>query len=180
LVNNAEQVRTRGAEANGTFVLGHGLTANASATYVDADYVKYTHGSCYFGEAPNNGAGGCLMTGDDLPLTPHWRTSLGAQYKAATPLGGFYSRVDWVWQSSMVADDNLDPRSLQAAYSLVNARVGIKTDSKLDLSLWANNLFNTTYTMQDAPSNLFGISDPAFQRYLGRPRELGVTLRKSF
>jgi hypothetical protein len=29
-------------------------------------------------------------------------------------------------------------------------------------------------------SNLFGANDPAYQRYLGRPREYGVTVSKNF
>jgi outer membrane receptor protein involved in Fe transport len=80
----------------------------------------------------------------------------------------------------MLANTNLDPRSLQKSYSLVNLRLGVTTQNGLDVSLWSNNVTNTTYSQADYVSNLFGANDPAFQRYLGRPREYGVTVKKNF
>jgi outer membrane receptor protein involved in Fe transport len=180
LVDNAEKVIVQGVEASGDLAITRNLTANAGINYVDAKYDKYTQGSCYFGRAPNNGNGGCDLSGETLPLTPHWRSNLGVQYKQPLSLGDVYSRVDWTWQSSMLANTNLDPRSRQEAYSLVNLRVGLKTEGGVDVSLWSNNLFDATYTQADYVSNLFGANDPAFQRYLGRPREYGVTVRKTF
>jgi iron complex outermembrane recepter protein len=180
LVNNAQKVVVQGFEANGDFAITHNLVANAGINYVDAKYDRYTAGSCYFGEAANNGAGGCDLSGKTLPLTPDWRSNVGVQYHQPVPVGELYGRVDWTWQSSMLADTNLDPRSLQSAYSIVNLRLGLKTDHGTDISVWANNVANTTYSQADYVSNLFGANDPAFQRYLGRPREYGVTVRQNF
>jgi outer membrane receptor protein involved in Fe transport len=177
LVDNAQKVSVNGFEGNGTFAFGHGFTGNAGVTYVDATYDKYTAGSPYWtatGPSPTN------LSGKDLPLAPHWRTSAGLQYKQPLSFGYLYSRADWTWQSSDLTNTNLDPRSLQPAYSLVNLRLGVKTSDGMDLSVWGANVFNATYIMQDAVSPLFGTNDPEFQRYLGRPREIGVTLRKSF
>jgi iron complex outermembrane receptor protein len=180
LVNNAQKVTVQGAEANGAFVLGHGFTLNAAATYLDAVYNTYTAGGCYYGEPANNGAGGCNLSGRGLPLSPRWRTNAGLQYQHDTGLGQLYGRLDWTWQSSMYANTNLDPRSLQGAYSLLNVRMGMKLDHGLDVALWSNNVTNTVYSQADYVSNLFGINDPAYQRFLGRPREFGLTLKKSF
>jgi iron complex outermembrane receptor protein len=180
LVNNAKKVTVKGAEANGTFALGHGFSADAAATYVDAVYTDYVGGQCYFGEAANNGAGGCNLSGKGLPLTPHWRTNVGLQYRRPVSLGDVYARVDWAWQSSMYANSNLDPRSLQPAYSLVNLRVGLDMQNGVGLALWAKNVTNTTYSQADYVSNLFGANDPAYQRFLGRPREFGATIKKTF
>ncbi len=180
LVDNAQKVVVQGFEANGDFAITHNLVANAGINYVDAKYDTYTGGSCYFGEAPNNGAGGCNLSGKTLPLTPQWRSNVGLQYQHPVPVGELYSRLDWTWQSSMLADTNLDPRSLQPEYSIVNLRLGLKTDHGTDVSVWANNVANTTYSQADYVSNLFGANDPAYQRYLGRPREYGVTVRQSF
>jgi outer membrane receptor protein involved in Fe transport len=180
LVNNAEKVTVQGAQANGTMVLGHGFTVNAAATYVDAVYKTYTAGGCYYGEPANNGAGGCNLSGRGLPLSPRWRTNAGLQYQHDTGLGQFYGRLDWTWQSSMYANTNLDPRSVQAAYSLVNLRAGLKLGHGLDVALWSNNVTNTVFSQADYVSNLFGINDPAFQRFLGRPREFGLNVKKTF
>jgi iron complex outermembrane recepter protein len=180
LVNNAKKVTVKGAEANGSLALGYGFTLNAAANYVDAVYTDYVGGQCYFGEAPNNGAGGCNLSGMNLPLTPHWRTNVGLQYGTSVSLGNLYARADWAWQSSMLANSNLDPRSLQPAYSLVNLRIGLDMSNGVGLALWANNVANTTYSQADYVSNLFGANDPAYQRFLGRPREFGATVKKTF
>ncbi|HEX3365302.1 TonB-dependent receptor [Phenylobacterium sp.] len=177
LVNNAPKVSVKGFEANGNFALGHGFNANAGVTYVDATYDSYPNGSPFFTAAgPSSGN----MTGENLPLVPHWRSVVGLQYKQPTQWGSLYGRVDWTWQSKDLTNTNLDPRSLQPAYSLVALRGGIKFDGGWDMSLWANNVFNTTYTVQDAVSPLFGFTDPEFMRFLGRPREAGLTVRRSF
>ena len=187
LVNNAKQVSVTGAEASGTFALGHGFTANAAATYVDASYDTYTDGACYwwaagapFAPPSVNPSGTCNLSGKTLPQAPHWRTSLGLQYQRNLSLGDFYSRADWSWQSSQYTSGNLDPRSLEAAYSVVNLRAGLKLDNGLDVSVFGNNVFNQTYATISGVTNLFGPSDPAWQKFLGAPREYGVTLRKSF
>jgi outer membrane receptor protein involved in Fe transport len=189
LVDNAQHVTLNGAEANGSFNFGHGFSANAGATYVDAVYTKYTNGGPYwwnaaaglpYGPPKSNGAGGYSLSGDTLPLTPHWRTSLGGAYTHPLSFGDLYGRLDWTWQSSELTNTNLDPRSLQPAFSLVNLRLGVKTQGGLDVSVWANNVTNTTYSQQDAVSSLFGANDPEFQRFLGLPREVGLTVRKSF
>jgi outer membrane receptor protein involved in Fe transport len=178
-VNNAERVIVQGFEANGDLALTHDLTASAGVNYVDAKYDEYTGGSCFFGRTPN-ALGNCNLSDENLPLTPHWRSNLGVQYRHPVPVGELYSRVDWTWQSSMLANTNLDPRSRQAAYSLVNLRLGLQADGGFDVSLWANNVTNTTYSQADYVSNLFGANDPAFQRFLGRAREYGVTMKKNF
>lgn len=144
LVNNAARASVNGAEANGAFALGHGFTPTAAATWLDAKYDDYKDGSCYWWTAglPYGAAtpsptvpGSCNLSGKTLPLTPHFRTSAGVQYKHSLPFGGLYSRVDWTWQSSELTDTNLDPRSEQAAFSLVNARAGgrKRQDPRTDL-----------------------------------------------
>jgi outer membrane receptor protein involved in Fe transport len=180
LVDNAQHVTFKGVEENADLILGHGFTANAGIIYVDAVYNTYTGGSCYFGEVPNNGHGGCNLSGENLPLTPHWRSNTGLQFQQPVSFGDFYSRIDWVWQSSMLANTNLDPRSFQNDYSIFNVRLGVKSANGLDVALWVNNVFDATYSQADYVSNLFGANDPAYQRYLGRPREFGVTVGKRF
>jgi outer membrane receptor protein involved in Fe transport len=187
LVNNAEQVSVNGAEATGSFALGNGFSLNAGVTYVDAKYDKYTHGAPYwwmaglpYGPAKSNGHGGFDVSGEALPLTPQWRSTVSGAYSRPLSFGNLYARADWSWQSSELTNTNLDPRSLMPAYSLVNLRLGVKTDNGFDVSLFGNNVFNKTYIIQDAVSSLFGANDPEFQRYLGMPREVGIQVKKSF
>ncbi len=145
LVNNAEKATTRGFEASADFALAEGLTLSTAGTYIDAKYNQYTNGSCYAGLAPTNAAGtGCDLSGKALPLVPDWRTSVGLQYAHQLKPGEFYGRLDWSWSSNTQTNTNLDPRNIQAAYSLVNLRLGLRLHNGLDASVWAKNLANET------------------------------------
>jgi len=179
LVNNAEKVTTEGIEANGVFAIAEGLTVNAAATYTDAKYSKYTEGSCFTGQTPTNAGGTCDLSGKRMPLIPEWRTSAAIAYEHGTDFGDIYGRVDWSWQSSLETNTNLDPRHTQNSYSLVNLRLGVRTDSNWDVSLWMHNVADETHVMQTAVHNIFG-NDPAYQTFLGEPREFGITVRKNF
>ena len=180
LVNNAAKVTTQGFEASGVFAIAKSLTLNASATYADAKYNNYTSGSCYPGEVPNNADGsGCDLSGKSLPLIPDWRTNVSLQYEHPIGPSQLYGRIDWSWSADSLTNTNLDPRSVQPAFSLLNLRFGLRTESGVDASIWITNLANETYVSNTGISNIFG-DDPAYQVNLGAPREIGFTLRKQF
>ena len=176
-VNNAEEVVVDGVEANAAFALGHGLNLTASVTYVDARYETYTGGAC----APPflTPMVSCDLSGKPLPIAPKWSTAVGVSYERDVAWGELYARADWAWSSEYFTNTNLDPRLVQGAYSLVNTRLGLRAGDGYDLSVFANNLFNEAVVVQDAVTTLFG-RDPSYQRFLGAPREIGVTLRKDF
>jgi iron complex outermembrane receptor protein len=179
LVNNAEKVTTKGVEMQATARLGGGLSTTLSGSYTLAGYDKYSAGSCYPGEMPTNSATGtCDRTGDQLPLVPKLHTGIALDYGTDTALGFLYGRGEWVWSGRYVTDTNYDPRAVQHGFGLVNLRIGMNWDT-LDLSVFANNALNKTYTVFTGPSNLFA-SDKAFAAVLGTPAEYGLTLRKQF
>lgn len=183
LVNNAEKVTVNGFEADGTFALARGLAVNVGATYLDAMYNRYLGGACYSGRAadslPVDGVfTACNLSGENLPYTPHWKSNVGLNYERPAGFGSLYGRLDASLSSRVMTDANLDPRHVQEAYALVNARLGARFGNGYDLSVWTDNLFNRTTILIDGPHNL--LSDESFQRYLGAPREVGVTLVKTF
>jgi iron complex outermembrane receptor protein len=177
-VNNAEEVVVDGLEANGAFALGHGLNLTAGATWLDARYEKYTGGACH-APFPTPAPAHCDLSGKPLPVAPEWSTSVGVNYERDVAWGQLYARGDWAWSSSYYTNTNLDPRLVQEAYSQVNARLGLRAGHGYDVSVFANNLFNEAVVVQDAVTTLFG-KDPSYQRFLAPPREIGVTLRKTF
>ena len=180
LVDNAQKVVVQGVEANGDFAITHNLIANAGINYVDAKYDRTPADVLLRRGGQQRRRRLRPVRQDPAPDAALALERGGADRREPVPVGELYGRVDWTWQSSMLADTNLDPRSLQPEYSLVNLRLGVKTDHGTDVSVWANNVGNTTYSQADYVSNLFGSNDPAFQRYLGRPREYGVTVRQNF
>jgi iron complex outermembrane receptor protein len=186
LVNNADSVRVSGAEGEGTFKLGRGLTLNLGAALIDAEYESYKGGACWFGRAPDanpNAAGAftsCNLSSFQLPLSPKARFNAALQYEHNMPMGEFYARTDINWQSKTnVNSASLDPRHVQDAYSLLNARLGMRFNSGLDLSLWASNISNETIVQQSGVLSFFGTTS-GYQNFLGAPRQIGVTGRFTF
>jgi iron complex outermembrane receptor protein len=186
LVNNADDVRVTGMEAEGTFRLADGLTLNLATAYTDAEFVSYKGGACWFGRAPNanpNATGAftsCDLSGSSLPLAPKWRTTGALQYEHRLSMGKLYTRADLNWQSKMnVNSASLDPRHVQKAYAMINARLGMRLNNGLDLSLWASNLSNETIVQQSGVLSLFGTTS-GYQNFLGAPRQIGVTARFGF
>ena len=184
LVNNAGEVTVNGLEAESTLAPVQGLTVNTAVTYLRAKYNTYLGGACYYGRTPDSlpdstGAfTACNLSGSTLPFAPDWRTTVGLQYEHGTQIGALYGRADWQWSSEYHTNTNLDPRNIQDAYSLVNLRFGLRLNGGVDLSLFANNVFNRTVISEDGVANL--ITDESYQRYLENPREIGLTVRKTF
>lgn len=185
LVNNAEKVRVTGAEFEGTFRLAPGLTANLGAAYIDAEFRQYDGGACHFGRAPDRNLVGsaftsCSLAGQQLPLTPKVRLTGALQYEQSVSAGELYARTDLNWQDDTnVNTASLDPRNVQEAYAMVNARLGIRLNGGLDLSLWATNLFDETVVQQAGVLALFGTTS-GFQNFLAAPRQIGATARFQF
>jgi outer membrane receptor protein involved in Fe transport len=120
------------------------------------------------------------LGGHQLPNSPHWTVSVGAQYVlhinedwSATP------RVDFYWQDSSFArvfnavNDYLPP------YHVVNATLTVADHKEgLELQIWAKNLFNAqpitgVYLTNDTSGlfqNVFTLD----------PRTYGATLTKRF
>lgn len=183
LVNNAKRVTVNGVEADGSFLVTRGLTVNVGATWLDAQYDTYLGGACYVGRVPDslpvNGVfTACDLSGSQLPYAARFKATAGLNFERPTGFGAAYGRLDADWSSRILTDATLDPTHVQKPYALVNMRLGVRFGSGFDLSVWSNNLFNQTVILIDGTHNL--VSDGSFQRYLGTPREIGMTLRKTF
>ena len=186
LVNNAEKVQVTGAEIEGTFRLARGLTLNLGGAYIDAEFDRYTGGACWFGRAPNANPSptgaftSCDLSGSQLPLAPKWRMTSALQYEHSLDAGDLYARADLNWQSATnVNSASLDPRHVQEAFALVNARLGMRFANGVDLSVWASNLFDKTIVQQSGVLSFFGTTS-GYQNFLGAPRQVGMTVRVGF
>jgi iron complex outermembrane recepter protein len=82
------------------------------------------------------------------------------------------------YNSSYNTGSNLDPRKLQGAYGLLNARIGIGApDDTWAVEAWSANLANKNYYQVafDAPFQYNQID-----AFLGAPRTFGLTARVKF
>jgi outer membrane receptor protein involved in Fe transport len=180
LVRNAEKVVTQGIELDGSVRPVTGLTIDYAATYLDAQYDKFTNGACYFGRTPTNAAERtCDLSGETLPNAPDWRTNLGLQYEQPLAAGTGFVRADWAYSSDQIVDTALDPRAEQGSYGLLSARLGWRNE-RYSVSLWGDNLTDETVMTAVGPQTIFGGIDGGLQIYLNEPRTYGVTLDVRF
>jgi iron complex outermembrane receptor protein len=174
-VNNAEQVKVSGLELDVEALVGDNLTLSTSISYADAEYGLYTGGACHFDRVPDSADGtACVLTGSSLPFAPKLKTWLNVEYERRSSVGTVYLGADWTWTDRHNTNATLDPRHVQARYSLLNLRGGLRF-GRFDMSAWVKNLRDETFVMQNGPTNLFP-GDPAFAQFLGAPRSYGVTL----
>jgi len=114
-----------------------------------------------------------------LSFAPLWSGTASATYDL--PLSGSLSlrtTVSEKYDSSYNTGSNLDPRKLQGAYGLLNARIGIGApDNSWAVEFWSANLANKYYYQVafDAPFQFNQID-----AFLGEPRTFGVTGRVRF
>jgi iron complex outermembrane recepter protein len=151
------------------FVPGNKLSFQGGVTYAETTYGNFTPGPGISPRLPNN----------TVSFAPRWSGTLSATY--TQPLGG-----NLVWRTNVGAKSmsryntgsDLNPAKEQSAFTLVNARIGIGSESdRWMIEAWGQNLFDRDYYQLffDAP-----LQTGTFDAYLGAPRTYGLTLRVNF
>ncbi|MEQ1897041.1 MAG: TonB-dependent receptor [Vicinamibacterales bacterium] len=175
---NAEQVRVRGIEFDGSARLSDSLSVYASGAWTDGTYVSFTDAP-----PPLEDTGGPQVkdvSGSLLPGISKTAISFGGEHVTN---GGFMGRTGQVFEafdvsyrSSFSSSASASQYLVVPAYALVNARVGFRASDGWVISVWARNLLNRDYydLLSPAPGNTgLYVGQP------GDPRTFGVTLRVS-
>jgi iron complex outermembrane receptor protein len=179
LVTNAPAVTSQGVEIDLIAQLTDTLVAELNGTYARTEYDDFTEGLCYPGRTPTNAATrSCDLSGATLANAPELKLHASLAYDRPTSFGGFYARTDYSWSDDYFTNVNHDPRHVQNAFGLLDARVGLSIGD-WDLSVWGENLTDEAYVYQSAVTNLFG-SDPAYQAFLAPGVSYGATARYRF
>jgi outer membrane receptor protein involved in Fe transport len=114
-----------------------------------------------------------------LSFAPLWSGALSTTYSVAfTRDLGLRISLEDKYNSSYNTGSNLDPRKIQGAFGLLNARVGIGApDDSWAVEAWGANLADKYYyaVAFDTPFQFDTIHS-----YLGSPRTFGVTARVRF
>jgi iron complex outermembrane recepter protein len=114
-----------------------------------------------------------------LSFAPLWSGTLSANF--VVPLSGslgLRSSVEEKYNSSYNTGSDLDPRKVQGAFGLLNARLGIGAlDESWAVEAWGANLANKYYDAVafDAPFQFNSIDS-----FLAAPRTFGLTARMKF
>ncbi len=176
---NAEKVRVRGVEFDGSARVNRHLSFYGAAAYTDGKYVSFPDAP-----PPLEDTGGPQVkdiSGSDLPGISKWALSLGGEYVHPETLlgrtGEFFGALDTSYRSSFSSSASASRYLVVDGYSLLNARVGFRWADGWTLSVWSRNLLNKDYfeLLSAAPGNTgLYVGQP------GDPRTFGVTLRMTF
>jgi iron complex outermembrane receptor protein len=173
---NAEKVRVRGVEFDGSARANRHLTFYAAAAYTDGQYISFPDAP-----PPLEDTGGPQVkdiSGSVLPGISKWAGSFGAEYSNPSNLlgrsGDVFAALDTSYRSSFSSSPSASRYLVVDGYSLLNARFGFRWTDGWSVSLWSRNLLDKDYfeLLSAAPGNT-GL-------YVGQPgdgRTIGVTLR---
>jgi iron complex outermembrane receptor protein len=168
LVENIDEVTSKGVDLDASWRPVKGLTFTAGVTYAETQF------------------------GSDIPLTlaqrlgdarlayaPLWSSTFAGAYE--TPIGGglmFRASLSGKYTSQYNTGSNLDRRKIQDSLTIWNGRVGVGSeDDRWTVEAWAQNLTDEDYVqvVVDQP-----LQSGTYAAFLGAPLTAGVTLRAKF
>ena len=166
---NAGDVKTSGMEIDLTARVTTQLTVSASVANTEARVRQFN--------CPVGAAASCDINGRPLPFAPDWKASLRMKY--TQPLSGSLTLdygLDANRQSATNFDISQQPDSVQPAYTIVNATIGLQSTAGWRVALLGKNLGNKSYAtfIQNSGNHI--------NRYVPRDdqRYYGVNLRYDF
>ena len=165
VVSNAAGATSKGAELDLTALLTEDFTVELSYAYNDAKYTDDTIDTKLAGQqlsnAPKSIATVVFSYDKNISSAMDGFANLNARYQSGTNTGA-----------------NLAPEKYQDAYSVVNARFGIRSvDGDWEVALWGNNLLDEDYSVLviDAPGQA-----GSFTTFLGQSATYGIDLTFRF
>jgi len=177
VVSSIRKVESKGAEFDTTWATPiSGLSLSGGVTYAFTNITDFGGSLPLF--APNL-ATSLSRLNNRLSFAPLWSGVAAATYTVGISSSlEFHANVNEKYNSSYNTGSDLDPRKLQGAYGLLNARLGLGSpDGKWTVEIWGANLANKGYYQVafDAP-----IQYNQIDAFLADPRTFGITARTKF
>lgn len=185
ITRNVGELRQQGFEADFVWAPLDQLTFNGGLSYLDSEFQDYRNAS------PLPGGPVQDLTGQSAHFSPEWQGSLVADWRDSIALFGgseYFLRgeTQYVGDQNIGGNTNQNPQSIQDAYQLFNARVGLRSeDDRWEVALWGKNLTDEGYCMtifeQPFAQQLGGVNPVANtspQRcVVGNPQTWGIQLK---
>ena len=176
---NAEKVRVRGIELDGSLKIQDFLSVYGSVAYNDGKYISFTNAP-----PPLEETGGPTfkdISGGDLPGISEWATSLGTELTTTGQFfgksGNFFIAADLFYRSAFSSNPSPSTYLVVDGYALLNARVGFRATKGFSVFIWSRNLLDQDYFEQLLP----GAGNAGhYAAVLGDPRTYGITLRYNY
>jgi len=181
-IRNAAEVRSRGVEAEATWLAGNYLSLQGSLGINDTEFESFPGG----GSARNEDGLGADLSGNTLPAAPELSAALAAQHNY--PLNRWnailVTRFDWTYTDDyFTTEDNIKvampgssiPFGHVDGYSRLNGRIGVEFADSWSVFLWGRNLLDEEYEETNR-ADFFG----TLRTFPGDPRTYGLELRHRF
>ena len=176
---NAEKVRVRGAEFDGSARLNRGLTVYGAVAYADGKYISFPDAP-----PPLEDTGGPQVkdiSGSVLPGLSKWAISVGGEYSSSRTFFGraseLFAALDTSYRSSFSSSASVSRYLMVDGYGLLNARLGVRWSRGWGISLWSRNLLDKNYyeLLTAAPGNTgLYVGQPGDARTIGLTMQVGI------
>jgi outer membrane receptor protein involved in Fe transport len=172
-VVNAAQARIYGVDVDSEFAVTSNLRLTASVSVLHAEYVDFTGLPV---NTFNPGGGNISSIGDgsgnQLPFSAKFVSSLGADYTIPLSSGQFILSGTWMYNNGFFTEpDNL---RRQNSFNMINASATWEFNDNYALTIWGKNLANEAILGQ-ATANFLG----TFANYQA-PRTYGASFKVIF
>ena len=191
IVQNAAQATSQGFEVDGRWAATDNLIITGSLGYTDFTFDDFPNAGCtvdqviaFRTETANplatnqqcSAAGVNDLSGETSEHTPEWSSTIGFQHDwSILPGYTLTSYGDLIYQSEQFRQSDLDPVSLQDAFTKLNLTLVLSPDQgNWDVALIGKNLTDedTFSYVNDTP-----LVDTAFQFIPSPPRTIGIRFR---
>jgi len=166
---NVGEAEAKGLEIEGIWAATESLRLNYAVAWLDTAYTDL---------GPPRVPPLEVTLDSPFLFAPETSYSIGLQYDAGLGTGGTLStRLDYGWQDDYVTANGASNQIIEDSYGLLSARLTYTpADGNWDIALFGTNLTDEYYQ-----TGGFFIPTPLFmeQFTVGRPREIGLTIRFS-
>lgn len=172
VVTNAAESTSQGIELDGRYLVTPDFIVSGAIAWLDNTFDSFKEAPCNVPQLAANSQvninnaltgdarfQGCFndLSGETLSQSPEWAASISASYTLALNEGyDVITTVDANYRADQFLAVDLDPSTLQEAYTVFNARIAlVSTDGKWVAALIGKNLSNEK-TFSDANDLPFG------------------------
>ena len=173
VLGNAGKESTTGLEVDSLFALSSALTLEVGVTLLDPLYDSFPGAQ---GVLPNGQIGVVDLSGTKPSGVSETSVVAGINYRFR--VGSFASvlRADYRYDSDVQVVENVPAQYASRDVGTLNASVAFERN-RWELQVWGRNLNDDRYLISAFPSVA---QTGSLSGYTNQPRQIGVTLRKSF
>lgn len=177
---NIEKVSVRGFEFDSRAQLADNWSVYATYAYTDGEYDSFRNGPPPLEELAS-GTSAFDLSGRALPGVSKNAGSVGTEYSWGGLVSGvsgeWYSAADLSYRSDWNSDASVSKYLVVEGSTLVNLRLGFRTDNGTDVSLYARNAFDEDYL---SFLSIQAGNSGAVYGHVGDPRNIGIRVKAEF